>query len=383
MKTVFSQRSANRRLYWCIAALLLLVSACHGNNMQYPTTQQPASGNAPVVTHPQQDIPDPASQNIPSVSAPAGIFVSSGPTVSDRVLAQEHVAGNLIRVGWDQLQPAPDSYDFSAIDSLISQARQHNKQVTLSVLNGPRTPQWLYELGAKAFSYEFKTRYSGRGNRQETIPLPWDPTYLTYWGKLIASLGKRYADNPVVSLVHITHASKNGFEMQLPEERVGGRPETAAQGPWHDAGYTEDKHVKAIQQVITDFATAFPNTPIDIEIHPVLDSVEPARRVYEYGKTHYGKRFGLFSAWWSGKSQRWNEALYPILQNACEFSFCSIQMIGNQTRQPERLLNGSLLSAMQEAEELGAKYFEVWSADLANTALKHEIATFSSTLKQD
>ena len=58
-------------------------------------------------------------------------------------------------------------------------------------------------------------------------------------------------------------------------------------------------------------------------------------------------------------------------------------MIGNQTRQPERLLNGSLLSAMQEAEKLGAKYFEVWSADLANNALKNEIATFSSTLQQD
>ena len=367
----------------CLCVLLLLVAACHGNNMQYPQSSKPVSGDESSVTKPVPESPQTSKQAELAGTVPAGIFVSSGRTVSDRVLGQPHVTGNLIRVGWDQLQPAPAAYDFSAIDKLIAQARQHNKRVTLSVLNGPRTPSWVYEQGAKAFSYEFKTRYSGRGNRQEIIPLPWDTTYLSYWRKLIAELGKRYADNPMVALVHITHASKNGFEMQLPEERIAGRPETPVSGPWHDAGYTQEKHVKAIQQVITYFAEAFPHTPLDIEIHPVLDSVEPARQVYEFGKARYGQRFGLFSAWWSGKSQRWNEALYPLLKSACEFSFCNIQMIGNQTRQPERLLNGSLLSAMREAEKLGARYFEVWSAVLANHALQGEIVTFSSTLQQD
>lgn len=371
------------RLPVSLCVLLLLVSACHGNNMQYPQSSKPVSGNESSVTTPVPETPKASHQAKPTGKVPAGIFVSSGPTVSDRVLGQSHVAGNLIRVGWDQLQPVPDSFDFSAIDTLIAQARQHNKQVTLSVLNGPRTPAWVYEKGATAFSYEFKTRYSGRGNRQEAIPLPWDSTYLSYWRELITELGKRYADNPTIALVHITHASKNGFEMQLPEQRVAGRPETPASGPWHNAGYTQEKHVQDIQQVITYFADAFPDTPLDIEIHPVLDSIEPARQVYEFGKARYGKQFGLFSAWWSGKSQPWNQALYPLFQSACEASFCNIQMIGNQTRQPERLLNGSLLSAMQEAEKLGAKYFEVWSADLANNALKNEIATFSSTLQQD
>lgn len=372
-----------RRIPVCLSVLVLLVTACHGNNMQYPQSTKPVSGNESGVGQPLPKSPEVNNKAESTAMAPAGIFVSSGPTVSDRVLGQPHVAGNLIRVGWDQLQSAPASYDFSAIDTLIAQARQYNKKVTLSVLNGPRTPAWVYEQGAQPFSYEFKTRYSGRGNRQEAIPLPWDATYLSYWRKLIAELGKRYAGNPTVALVHITHSSKNGFEMQLPEERIAGRPETPESGPWHDAGYTQEKHIKAIQQVITYFAEAFPHTPLDIEIHPVLDSVEPARQVYEFGKARYGQRFGLFSAWWSGKSQRWNEALYPLLKSACEFSFCNIQLIGNQTRQPERLLNGSLLSAMQEAEKLGARYFEVWSADLANHALQGEIATFSSTLQQD
>ena len=154
------------RLPVSLCVLLLLVSACHGNNMQYPQSSKPVSGNESSVTTPVPETPKASHQAKPTGKVPAGIFVSSGPTVSDRVLGQSHVAGNLIRVGWDQLQPVPDSFDFSAIDTLIAQARQHNKQVTLSVLNGPRTPAWVYEKGATAFSYEFKTRYSGRGNRR-------------------------------------------------------------------------------------------------------------------------------------------------------------------------------------------------------------------------
>lgn len=399
MKGNFWRKSSHSGLLIAVLFSLFSVAACHGNNLQYPVMQSPASkgtpagesanGSHPVTPQPTQQPQEHSAEPVkPSVvysdvTAPAGIFVSSGPTVSDRVLGQGHVKGNLIRVGWDQIQPAPGNYDFSAIDALISQAEKHQKQVTLSVLNGPRAPQWLYDQGAKAFNYEFKNRYSGRGNRQEVIPLPWDAVYLEHWAKLIAKLGQRYAGNKTIALVHITHASKNGFEMQLPEERVGRMPETASQGPWHDAGYSVDKHVAAVTRIIDQFATAFPNTPLDIEIHPVLDSLEPARRIYEYGIKRYGKRFGLFSAWWSGMSQPWNAGLYPLLQAACESSFCNIQMIGNQTKQPERLLDGSLLNAMHAAQKLGARYFEVWSADLANTALQNDLATFSRTLKQD
>ena len=317
-----------------------------------------------------------------TVVPPAGIFVSSGPRVSDKVLSSPFVQGNLIRVGWDEVEPAPGQYDFSAIDKLISQAKQHNKRVALSVLNGPRAPAWLYEAGAKSFVYEFKTRYSERGDRQERIPLPWDAVYLQHWRALSAALGKRYQDEKSIALVHITHSSKNGFEMQLPEQRINGRRESVTHGPWHDAGYAVEKHIAAMQSVIDAYVKAFPSTPLDIEIHPVLDSYKPAEAVLEYGQQQAGERFGLFSAWWSGKSERWNAPLYPLLEKACDTSFCTLQLIGNQTRQPERLLKGSVNETIDAGMELGAKYFEVWDVDVRNRELKASLTNIAGQLNK-
>lgn len=377
--------------------VLALMAGCHGNKMTYPerktttpappeqtqpeSPQQPSSPTLPEPTPaPEQNGSLPVSAS--EFHKPVGIYVSSGPVVSDRILEQAHVGGNLIRVGWDDIQKAPGQFDFSAVDTLIQQARSHGKQVALSVLNGPRTPSWLYSQGAKAFSYTFRNKYSERGDREEKIPLPWDKTYLDYWSKLIDALGKEYANNPAIALVHITHSSKNGFEMQLPEERQRGQVETAAQGPWHDAGYSEDKHIEALKMIVDQFANAFPASAIDIEIHPVLNSLAPAQQIFDYGKAKYGDRFGLFSAWWSGKHQQWNEQMYPLFADACQQTFCTVQMIGNQTRQPDRLMNGSLIGAMEAARELGARYFEVWSADLNNTALTRDIASFNDSLQE-
>lgn len=371
-----------------VAVALLGAVACHGNSMNYPSYGNTGTDASSQQESQQSSETSPATTSSSSTTdqssdfkKPMGIFVSSGPTVSDKVLSQSHVAGNLVRVGWNDVQPSSTAFDFSKIDALINQAKSHNKVVSLSVLNGPRTPQWLYEKGAESFDYTFMNRYSERGNREEKIPLPWDSIYLQYWTALIEKLGERYSDEPAVALVHITHSSKNGFEMHLPEQRVSGRRETVKQGPWADAGYAINKHVSALKTVVDAFAHAFPNTPIDIEIHPVLDSLEPAEQIFTYGTSQYGKRFGLLTAWWSGKVQPWNQAMIPILERACTISFCNIQMIGNQTRQPERLLDGSLMSSMAVAEQMGARYFEVWSADLRNAELSADLASFSLELK--
>ncbi|MEP2652228.1 MAG: beta-galactosidase [Paraglaciecola sp.] len=312
---------------------------------------------------------------------PSGIFVGSGPTVSDDILSLEHVTGNLIRVGWNEVQPSSGEYDFSKLDALIDQAQRLNKKVTLSILNGPRAPQWLYAKGAKAFKYEFKNRHSERGNRQEVIPLPWDPVYLKYWQQLIVALGQKYQANNTISLIHITHSSKNGFEMHLPEERIAGKLETPYNGPWKDMGYQETQYIDSLKSIVDTYMTAFPNHFLDLEIHPVLGSLKPATDVFHFAFDKYGSRFGLFAAWWSGKKQRWNTAMYGILSDACVKSFCSVQIIGNQTRQPNRLFEGDLIKTMQQAQSLGVNYFEVWDIDLRNDSLRPKLVNFNTRYK--
>ena len=98
-----------------------LISACSAANSNVSTS--PVIGAAPV----QQE-------KLVAGDSPKGIYVSSGPNVSDSVLSQKHVAGNLIRVGWDQVEAVPGKYDFSKIKAKIEQAKRLNKKVTLSIL---------------------------------------------------------------------------------------------------------------------------------------------------------------------------------------------------------------------------------------------------------
>jgi hypothetical protein len=86
-----------------------------------------------------------------------------------------------------------------------------------------------------------------------TMPVPWDPVHLAAWTHFIARLVERYRDHPAIALVHMTDASANGFEMQLPftpEDRQG----------WQRIGYTTDRHSASWRSVIDAFAAAFPHT---------------------------------------------------------------------------------------------------------------------------
>jgi hypothetical protein len=212
------------------------------------------------------------------------------------------------------------------------------------------------------------------------IPVPWDPVYLKHWLELIAALGNTFAHESTIELVHITHSSKNGFEMHLPEERVKGRRESMHSGPWKEAGFSESRYIDSLKKITDAFLVAFPKHSVDIEIHPVLNSLNPAKSIYAYGYQRYGKRFGLLAAWWSGKPQKWNSDLTKLLTEACQQSFCAIQMIGNETKHPDRLLGGSLLEAMSDARDKGAKYFEVWDIDLRNKKLEPQLEQFSRSL---
>jgi len=71
---------------------------------------------------------------------------------------------------------------------------------------------------------------------------------------------------------------------------------------WNRIGYTPEKVVATWKKIIDTFVAAFPSKPLDIDIHPVLDSDQVAEEVAAYGSGKLGKRFGIFSGWLSGKT---------------------------------------------------------------------------------
>jgi hypothetical protein len=296
---------------------------------------------------------------------PKGIYVAYGRVLNENILRAPYLEGVLVRVPWRDIEPSEGRYDWSYLHREIKLAQQHGKKVALAVSAGPNTPDWVYVAGAESFGFTFMNPHSPRGGQDERIPLPWDRVFLTKWTRTIAALGREFGGNPAINLVHVTGSSKNGFELQLPDDpmqrRFGSPP-----GPWVQRGFDSRKFVSSWTEIIDAFGRAFPDKFLDLEVHPVLGESDPAAELVDYGFKKYGKRFGAFGAWLSGRDLAWDAGIRGVMAKQCRKSFCNYQLIANGTRQSHRLGEGGLIGAIQTGVDQGARYFEVWEADVRN-----------------
>lgn len=300
---------------------------------------------------------------------PKGIFACYGFSLNDRVLQAPYLSGVLIRARWRDVEPHEGRYDWSYLQREIGKAKRYGKKVTLALVGGPHTPDWVYVAGAADFEYIFNNPYSPRGGRTERIPLPWDALFLQKWTRTIHAFGSRFRSDRDVVLVHMTGSSKNGFELQLPERRRrGGAFRGLVDEEWLQAGYTEAKLLAAWKGIIDAFAEAFPNKALDLEIHPLLGNNAIPAQLAEYAHHKMGRRFGTFGGWLSGRPPAWDTEMRRIMGEHCRRSFCGYQLIANETRQAQRLGPGGLIGAIRTGMDEGARYFEVWEADVKNRA---------------
>lgn len=303
-----------------------------------------------------------------------GIYCSCGPTtstnssISDDIASLDYVDGILVRISWADLQPSTNSYDWMLLDAQIALAAEYDRHIVLAIMNGPFAPTWLASEGATTFDYPF------RGNT-ETLPLPWDDTYLKYYSAFIQALGQRYANNDRIKLIHVTNATTNGLEMQYVFDSTTINQFTSA-------GYTEEKLIASWQTILDTYAEAFPNTLLDLDVHPVFNSNTAAQTLTTYGHEMYGKKFGVFSAWWSvHNATNVYPAMFDLLVTASEKSFATVQMVGSTTEGINPLTQQELYDAIQLAADSNIHYVEVWNGDLTDLGMRTQLQSYDQQLE--
>lgn len=315
------------------------------------------------------------------IAAPVGLFVCRGPgPTPEREVNFPFIDGWLVRPGWNRVEPQEGQYDWSYIDGELALAKRLNKKITLCVLGGPQTPEWVYDAGAASFTFSFgaNRKYGKKTDREIKIPLLWDETYLAKWTALVRALGRRYGGEKAVALVHITGATANGLEMQLPF-----MPQDRER--WHQLGYSVEKATAAWNRIVDAYAEAFPGKPLDIDLHPVLGSDEVARNVAAYGSRKLGKRFGVFGGWLSGKNaeqDKYHAGMHALASQYGPRGFAAFQMIGNETRQPERFATGGLKAAVEQGMRWNARYYEIWQVDAINPKLHPVLKDLAVKVRQ-
>ena len=73
-----------------------------------------------------------------------------------RVFHDALVSGVDVDIQWDNLEPAPNTFDWSALDCVFAQADANHKFVVLAVIPGFRSPSWVLQLpGVQTQSFKF------------------------------------------------------------------------------------------------------------------------------------------------------------------------------------------------------------------------------------
>jgi hypothetical protein len=353
---------------------LALLAACAPAGQAPPPTSQ-ATASVPELT------PTPSTNGAASLKTAGGVFIVTSHNVAIRQATYKNPAvdGIVIRTFWSNVQPAPNRFDWSFIDSQVQAASASGKKVILVVLPGAFTPQWALQ-GVQ--SAQFVVDYGFVQGTTVTLPMPWDPIYLTRWFAFVRVLGQRYDSNPVVVNVPATGPTSISEEMSLPDD-------PGAVAKWTQLGYTLSKYEDAWQQALAAYVQSFPTTQISLTFYPGLRIPDAAAvtatrvDVAGFAFANYGKHVAFqengLSARKAGPSLG-----YELVQQYSTKTTVGFEMGTSATAKPDQMGGTAPAEALNASVNLGlqagAKFLEIYEGDELNADLQSILAQTHSTL---
>lgn len=276
--------------------------------------------------------------------SPTGLFLSAP---DPEALAHPQARGTLIRVRWEEIESERGKYDFQALDRQLARIAGAKKLWALGVVAGQHAPDYLQnDPQIPKLSFNF------RGERQVTVPVQWNGEVQARLKALAAAISAKYGSDPKLALVYVPQMTANGIEGHF-----NGCPESTLK----EAGFTEDGWVKGVTTTARDFANAFKGKALAVEVHEVLRSSTPAKRILDevYRDPAMGKRVGA-AIWWLSGRESYQSSLLKVIE---EFPGAKYgQMIASSDR-TDQFGEGGLPSALAQAKKLGLQYIEPWEKE--------------------
>ena len=308
-----------------------------------------------------------------------GIYLLAGKANSKDlkdVINSSGIVGVSLTAEWKDIEPQEGQYQWASLDEAIAKATQMHKSITLRVFPGISTPDWVYAKGAKAFEFIDKNPFHGEafyrpGHRFSThgsrlrMPVPWDEIFLASWEKFVDVYGSHYRNATNIAMVHVTGPTRHSAEMHLPKDRED-------QEKWRAVGYTPQKLVAAWKRSIDAFARAFPQTPLVLNLSPVIFKDGVMEEVVRYGYSQYGRRLFLQNNIIMADNKRLKREDWNVLREYASKTTIGFQRgllrvkARGDVAAPERLKlkRANFEGMFAQGLTFGAKYFEVGATDV-------------------
>jgi PKD repeat protein len=311
------------------------------------------------------------------------------------ILSNKYVDGIAVRADWSFIESSQGVYNWSYLDSMINAATAAGKKVALSIKAGALTPAWVYAAGAQSFTFITATSPTA-----QTIPVPWDPVFLTQWTNLITALGNRYSSNATLTQVKLTGINYVSSETGLPRSTgvqvtSGGKTWTTTNdvANWVAASYTRTKVENAWQTIADAWAKAFPQQQIASELTPYnFPPIDNNGNVFSnpqggdnqiqtdfinLGMARYGTQFVAQN---DGLSDTW---IFQSIANVADQVTTGYEMLWYVTGDTTYRMNGGtaiaitteLQNAVNAALAAHARFLDIYPEDITNSSLQNVLAS--------
>lgn len=292
--------------------------------------------------------------------------------VEQSALKLPFIAGVSIRASWEAIQPEEERFDWNYLDSVLQEVKKANKKAMLRILPGTHSPDWVYKKGVAVIEFKDPNPHHKTFGEVRKIPLPWDETYLKLWTNFVRELGKRYAFNTSIVLVHMAGPTLSSAEMHLPKK---GSVRRLIQ----EAGYSKETLISAWKKVIDAYAVAFPASSLALNISIPFRNDGAMEEIIKYGISRLGQRLCIQGNWLSAHTMdsfHPYKVMHDLYKNkAVNVGFQMLGAAKNESRQ------GSLDTAIQKGLNAGANYFEIYEIDIIDNRNRQLLEELDRRLK--
>ncbi len=233
---------------------------------------------------------------------PRGIYVveSTGKTkpIPGDILKNPDISAAFLPFHWDELQPAPDQYNWQLLDSIIAPVVKAGKKYSIAVGAGKFTPAWVYQQGLQKYDF-IEIHHEGKGQQcnELSMPAPWEDKYVQLWGNFVNALAAHLREHPdyyaALANIKVSGVNRSTVELRIPaEDHLSNKvcTTTEASAIWAQAGYRPQLLENAVEHIIDIYAAAFPDKYLNLDIIPqrnALPKIDERGRVGALPKTDY------------------------------------------------------------------------------------------------
>ncbi|MBI4977557.1 MAG: beta-galactosidase [Spirochaetes bacterium] len=286
------------------------------------------------------------------------------PFISGTLASNTYIDGVYIALRWDDFEPTRGDYAWDRLDSVIDCVRKAGRFYKLVLDPGVDTPDYVYGEGAAAFaiSDEEQSKQPGKKqNREDRIPLPWDPVFRTNFVRVLTAIADRYGHDEQFAATAITGVSHRYSETHLPKN--------AAQ--WKKYDNVESKVRESLIYYVDLFAALFPRQALCFEIAVPFSGMETALRdSVAYAVQHYPSSVSLQNNQLNGKGDNMRNPTYRII---CEYKdrvkngFQNVSCLTPPCSAADGR-QGDMMQTVSNYVNADAEYLEVWYIDGATAA---------------